>query len=58
MWTIKLVKVANANDDNKDESNGFTTTAIKGISDGGSINPYAIVDKALPSLIKESLICS
>ena len=31
----------------------ITTTAIKGISDGGSINPYAIVDKALPSLIQE-----
>ena len=31
----------------------ITTTAIKGISDGGSINPYAIVDKALPSLIHE-----
>ena len=31
----------------------ITTTAIKGISDGGSINPYAIVDKALPSLLQE-----
>ena len=31
----------------------ITTTVIKGISDGGSINPYAIVDKALPSLIHE-----
>jgi hypothetical protein len=31
----------------------ITTTAIKGISDGGSINTYAIVDKALPSLIQE-----
>jgi len=31
----------------------ITTTAIKGISDGGSVDPYKIVSRALPSLIQE-----
>jgi len=31
----------------------ITTTAIKGISDGGSVDPCKIVSKALLSLIRE-----
>lgn len=31
----------------------ITTTAIKGVSDGGSVDPYTAVNRALPSLIQE-----
>ena len=31
----------------------ITTTAIKGVSDGGSVDPYTAVNHALPSLIQE-----
>jgi hypothetical protein len=31
----------------------ITTTAIKGVSDGGSVDPYTTVNHALPSLIQE-----
>lgn len=31
-----------------------TSTAIKAVSDGGDINPYQTVDRALPSLIKDT----
>ncbi len=31
----------------------ITITAIKGVSDGGSVDPYTTVNHALPSLIQE-----